>query len=125
MVHARLPLGLYQRRVQLVIGQLPGVGELKELLLGSSSISMKLICINLELGIRFRSQKGFRRLFPRISNMDTTFLAIEDELLHRPDEARRRGGELHQFPWVDPADIHLTVTEQRLGARGIGCLMIL
>ena len=46
MVHTRLPLGLYQPRVQLVIGQLPGVGELKELLLGTSGISMKLICIN-------------------------------------------------------------------------------
>ena len=51
VVHARLPLGLHQRRVQLVIGQLPGVGELKELLLGTSSISMKLICINHKLGL--------------------------------------------------------------------------
>ena len=61
--------------------------------------------------------------FPRTSEMDTTFLAIEDELLHRPDEARRRGGEFHQLPRVDAANIHLAVTEQRLGALGLGCRM--
>ena len=39
MVHARLPLGLDQTRVQLVVSQLPGVGKLKELLLGKHILS--------------------------------------------------------------------------------------
>ena len=54
VVHARLPLGLHQRRVQLVIGQLTRVGELEVLLFGKRGV--KFLCIHYGMGIKFRSE---------------------------------------------------------------------